>query len=247
MVRVEPSWIDTHVHLDRFEPAERRAAVARAKAAGVAIVAVAVDIASSRLVLELPGTAGCAAGVHPLHAKGWDADALRGLAGTPEVVAIGECGFDGAGPDGDTQAEAFRGQCALARELHLAVILHVTGAGAWEMLLENDTALSGLTVVRHYFTGDAAQAAWHAGRGHYLSFGRPLLRDAELQATCRGYPPDRIMVETDSYPLEGRTTEPRDVVAVGEMVGRIRGWRAAEARERLFGNSRAAFPGLRLG
>jgi TatD DNase family protein len=247
MVRVERVWVDTHVHLDRYEPAGREGIVARAKAAGVAIVAVAVDIASSRTVVELDGTAGCAVGVHPLHAAELDAGVLRQLAELPGVVAIGECGFDGAGPGWEAQAVAFRGQCELAREMGLPVVLHIDGAGAWERLVENADALDGLRVVRHYFTGGIAQAEWHAKRGHFLSFGRPLLREPGLQEVCGEYPAGLILLETDSYPLAGRTTEPRDVVAVGAAAGRLRVWTRDEARERLYGNSRAAFPGLRFG
>ncbi len=247
MVRVDPVWIDTHVHLDRYEPAERGGIVARAKDAGVAIVAVAVDLASSRAVVGLEGIAGCAVGMHPLRAAEWDEAALVEVARLAGVVAVGECGFDGTGPEWAAQAQAFRGQCKLAREAGLPVILHIDGAGAWERLVEHGEALRGLGVVRHYFTGDARQAAWHAERGHFVSFGRPLLREAGLQGVCRGYPADRILVETDSYPLAGRTTVPRDVAVVGEFAGGLRGWPRAEARERLFENSLAAFPGLRLG
>jgi len=125
MVRMRHTWVDTHVHLDRYELAERAAIVARASDAGVAILAVAVDLASSRAVVELDGTAGCAVGVHPLQAAELDAGVLRKLAGMPGVVAIGECGFDGAGPEWAAQASAFRGQCDLAREAGLPVILHI--------------------------------------------------------------------------------------------------------------------------
>lgn len=247
MVRVQRVWIDTHVHLDRYEPTGREEIVARARAAGVAIVVVPVDIASSRMAARLEGVAGSAVGVHPLNAEEWDAAALRELAGILGVVAIGECGFDGTGPEWAAQESAFRGQCALAREAGLPVVLHIDGASAWERLMENGDALDGLRVVRHYFTGDRAQAEWHAERGHFLSFGRPLVRERGLQAVCRAYPAGLILVETDSYPLAGRTTEPRDVVAVGETAGRLRGWTRDESRERLFENCRAAFPGLRSG
>jgi TatD DNase family protein len=246
MVRMRQTWVDTHVHLDRYAPAEREGIVARANDAGVAILAVAVDLASSRAVVELGGIVGCAVGVHPLNAAEMDAGVLRRLAGMPGVAAIGECGFDGAAPEWDTQAGVFREQCAVAREVVLPIILHIDGAGAWERLVENADALEGLRVVRHYFTGDVVQAEWHAERGHFLSFGRPLLREQALQAVCGEYPGGLILVETDSYPLAGRTTEPRDVVTVGEGVGRLRGWTEEEGRDRLFENSQAAFPGLRL-
>lgn len=243
---MEPVWIDSHVHFDRYPAAERAAMVARAKAAGVAIVAVAVDLASSRAVVGLEGIAGCAVGVHPMRAAEWEGEPLRELARMAGVVAIGECGFDGGGPPWAVQERAFRGQCAVARESGLPVILHLDGAGAWERFVANAGALGGLTVVRHYFTGDAVQAVWHAERGHFVSFGRPLLREPELQEVCREYPVGLILVETDSYPLAGRTTGPRDVVAVGDAAGRLRGWTPDETRERLFANSLAALPGLRF-
>ncbi|GMV84684.1 MAG: hypothetical protein AMXMBFR80_05420 [Dehalococcoidia bacterium] len=244
MALMEPRWVDTHAHVDRYSPVERVALLERAREAGVLVVAVGVDVASSRVALNTAGLAGVVAGVHPLRASEWDAAGPGELAGAPGVVGIGECGFDGAGPEWAVQAGAFRGQCELARAVGLPLVLHIDGPGAWEALMEHGDALDGLTVVRHYFAGGREQADWHAGRGHFLSFGRPLPRRAELQAICRGYPPERILAETDSYPLGGRTTEPRDVVAIGEMVGRLRGWTGEEARRRLWENSLRAFPGI---
>lgn len=244
---MQPRWVDTHVHLDRFDPADRPGIVERAAAAGVVVVAVAVDLESSRVVTGMEGVAGCAVGVHPLHALEWDAGELRELAEEPGVVAIGECGFDESGAGWDAQVRAFRGQCELARAVGLPLILHVDGAGAWERLVDQWEAFAGLTVVRHYFTGDAAQARWHAMRGHYVSFGRPLVRELGLQAICPEYPADRMLIETDSYPLPGRATQPRDVVAVGEAIGRLRGWTDNETRARLLENSLAALPGLARG
>lgn len=238
-------WVDTHAHLDRYRPVEREAMLERARAVGVVVVTVGVDAASSREGLSMHGVAGVAVGVHPLRSAEWHADELRELAGAPGVVAIGECGFDGADAGRDAQHLAFSGQCELARELGLPLVLHIDGPGAWERLVAHGDALRGLTVVRHYFTGDREQARWHAERGHFLSFGRPLLRSAELQALCRGYPRELIVVETDSYRLPGRTTEPRDVVAIGQMVGHLRGWAMDAARRRLWENSLWAFPLLR--
>lgn len=242
---MEANWIDTHAHIDRYPVGERATLLQRARKAGVLVVAVGVDVESSRTALSTAGIAGVAAGVHPLRASQWDAAGLRELACGPGVVAIGECGFDGAGPEWAVQEGAFRGQCELAREFGLPLVLHIDGPGGWDALVAHGDALERLTVVRHYFAGGREQAGWHAERGHFLSFGKPLLRLPELQAVCRDYPPERILVETDSYPLPGRTTEPRDVVAVGGVVGHVRGWTGAETRQRLWENSLGAFPRLR--
>ena len=236
-----PPWFDTHVHLDRYDSAEQAALLARAGDAEVCVIVVADNLERSRHFETVPGLAGYLVGVHPLRAATEALPAV--LARDGLAVGIGECGFDGAG-DIRAQVPVFRAQCSLARELGLPLVLHVDGAPAWDALLEECTSLDGLTVVRHYFSGDAAQAAWHAERGHYLSFGNPLRRREDLQAIARGYPADRLLIETDSYPLPGRATEPRDVVRVGEALARARGWTVDEAKALLAANTAAAFPNL---
>ena len=101
-------------------------------------------------------------------------------------------------------------------------------------------------MIRHYFTGGADEAEWHAAQGHYLSFGNPLRRDPSLRDIAFAYPAERLLVETDSYPLPDRRTEPRDVVRVAETLALVRGWTFAEASTRLLENTRRAFPRLRL-
>ena len=41
-------------------------------------------------------------------------------------------------------------------------------------------------------------------------------------------PPDRLLLETDTYPLPGRTTEPRDVAEVCAAVAGLTGRRYEE-------------------
>ena len=236
-----PRWFDTHVHLDRYAAAERVGILARAAAAGVDIIAVAVDLESSAKVArqanEIPG----AVGIHPKRAVPGFEPQLRTLASNLGIVAIGECGFDSAGPPWEVQEAAFEAQCRLARQLGKALILHVDGSGAWERLAGYADDLDGLRVIRHYFAGDAAQAAWHAARGHYLSFGNPLRRLPELGEIARGYPPELLLIETDTYPLPNRSTEPADVAAIGETVAALRQWTVEECREQLARNTVTAF------
>lgn len=240
--RVTP-WFDTHVHLDRYAPAERAAILSRAFEAGVALVGVAVDLDSSLALSKMDGLAGYAVGVHPLRADTYDGR-IEDLARRTAPVAIGECGFDTGAENVEQQAFAFREQCKLARSLRLPVVLHIDGGGAWETLLAAADAVAGVSVVRHYFTGDSAQAAWHRERGHYLAFGNPLRRRADLREVARSYPLELLLVETDSYPLPGRMTEPAHVRSVGETLALLRGWTFDEAREQLAANTLRAFPEL---
>ncbi|MGH2632334.1 MAG: TatD family hydrolase, partial [Tepidiformaceae bacterium] len=147
---------------------------------------------------------------------------------------------DTAGPGWPVQRACFIAQAGLARGLELALILHIDGEGAWAQLLASATALDGVCVVRHYFRGDNAQAQWHAARGHYLSFGRPLLRDTGLQAIAAAYPAELLLIETDTYPVPGRTTEPKDLVPVGELLAQLRGWSVQACADRLWQNSFSA-------
>ena len=243
-IATAPQWFDSHVHLERYSPVEEAAIRSRARAVGVtALLAVSTSLASSRRTVALPPEVWRAVGVHPTRAGSLTAEVLSeldALAGRPGVVAIGETGFDAAGPPPAEQRRAFAAQCDIARHRGLTLILHIDGSGAWDELVASAEALTGLRVIRHYFQGGAAEGTWHRERGHYLSFGRPLLRVPVLQRLARDYPADLLLIETDTYPLTGRTTEPRDLVAVGEGLAALRGWTIAECAAQLWTNSRTA-------
>ncbi len=237
-------WFDTHVHLDRYSPEERSSILQRAAEAEVAVIGVAVDVDSAAGLSAIEGMCGYTVGVHPRHA-GSAGPKLAEIARAAGVLAIGECGFDRPGEDRGLQARLFVEQCGLAHSLRLPLVLHIDGPGAFEALVANSDAMDGLVTVRHYFTGDAAEAAWHRERGHYLSFGNPLRRSSALRELARDYPAERLLIETDSYPLPGRNTEPRDLRLIGETLALVRDWTFEEARERLAENTLNAFRKLR--
>jgi TatD DNase family protein len=105
-----------------------------ARDAGVeALILTGTILAESQAAAELaqrwPGYAFSTAGVHPHDARHWDehsADALRQLAASPQVVAIGECGLDFNRDFSPRPAQeaAFSAQLALAAELQLPVFMH---------------------------------------------------------------------------------------------------------------------------
>ncbi len=234
-------WIDTHVHFERYEPADRVRMLDDARAAGVGqLVAVSTTMASSRRTVALEEPVLKAVGVHPTEAHGLDIPALAQLAKSAGVVAIGEIGFDGNGPGRSVQGLAFEQQAAIARDLGLTVLLHIDGPNAWHAFEGAAAMLDGLRVIRHYFTGDDAQLAFHAAHAHYVSFGRPLLRDANLQRLAQLAPPELLVIETDSYPLPGRATEPKDLVEVAETMARLRGLEPGALAEVLGQNTRRA-------
>jgi TatD DNase family protein len=236
-----PNWFDTHVHLERYSAEDQPRLVAEAWTADVlGMLAVSTSCGSSQRTVALSPAVFKAVGVHPTRAADAPCDDLRELARAPGVVAIGETGFDDAGPDFEAQRSSFAAQASLAREAGLTLVLHIDGRSAWQQLMALERALDGLRVIRHYFTGDVAQAQWHAARGHYLSFGRPLLRESALQRMAAAYPADRLLIETDSYPLPGRRTEPSSLPEVGAALAKVRGWTIEECAARLWTNTSVA-------
>ncbi len=169
------------------------------------------------------------AGLHPHHAASWsadDAELIRELAQSPELVSLGECGLDyfrDISPR-NAQRRAFAAQLALAAELGKPVFLHQRDAHAdfLAVLREHRAALGAVCV--HCFTDtvEAAQAYLaldcHLGITGWICDER---RGQHLSDVVRQIPPERLMVETDApyllprnlpraqRPADGRRNEPR--------------------------------------
>ena len=199
--------------------------LARARDAGVHhFLSVGVDAGSSFGSIELAQRESdvlAAVGVHPTRVGATTSVGyMRELAQQPRVAAIGEVGLDDSmGAEHLPDQIAFLGACLkLAAELDKAVVLHVIGAHRQAAHI-----LSGYRAVRtvvHYFQGDGDLAWMYLGLGCHISVGKPVTRPdrVELRKAVRGIPLDRLLLETDTYPLPGRTTEPRDVVEICQAV-----------------------------
>ncbi|MBF6592313.1 MAG: TatD family hydrolase [Ktedonobacterales bacterium] len=242
------SQADSHVHLDRYDDAEVAALLARATAAGVrALLTVGVDVPSSKRAVALARrfgpTAGvvAAVGLHPafLPTRGWEAALAKiaRLAATAphQVRALGEIGADtleGTAPLA-LQMAVFHAQLALARRLGLPTVLHVRGEAATDAV--RATLVSegiGAGAVVHYFVGDIGEARAWLALGCAIAVGRPATRVGETALRAALASPDlplaRLLIETDTYPLPGRTTEPAQVVAVADAIAALKGVPPAE-------------------
>ena len=235
------SLIDSHCHLIYDGLAERQDEVlAAARARGVtgflnistrqkewdAVIAVA----------EREPDVWASVGVHPHEADAHPdlgAAALVEAARHPRVVAIGECGLDYFYDKSDraAQRERFEAHIEAARETGLPLIVHTRDA-------EDDTAeiltraagKGGVSGVLHCFTGSQKLADIALGLGFYISMSGIVTfkNAAELQATARTIPDDRILVETDApflapVPHRGKPCEPAFVVDIARFVADLRG------------------------
>lgn len=238
------SLVDSHAHLDRYTDEDVTRMVSQAEQAGIRqLLTIGTDLDSSRAAIRLAGqhpSVLAAIGIHPTRLHTLDArplpiELLSDLLheGGVAVSAIGEVGLDAGAPDLDGQLRFLTGCVDLAVEHDLPLVLHVVGGAAiHELALSTLTALSisayrpQVRAVAHYFVGGPELAARYLEAGCWISVGRPVTRPSEtaVRAAVLMIPLDRLLSETDTYPLPGRTTEPRDVAtvcaAVAELTGR---------------------------
>lgn len=238
--------IDAHCHLEKKDFPVTADVVARAREAGL-VHAVVVGL------LQRPGDFGHALeaaaahpdflsptiGIHPHDAAVAtqdDWDTLARLGALPQVVAIGETGLDyfyDHSPR-EVQAEAFRRQCQLSKQLGKPLVVHVRDAHADCLEVLTSEGLKGGMI--HCFTGDLAAARGYLDLGFHLSVSGVVTypKSDALQAAVRFAPLDRLMVETDSpyltpVPNRGkRPNEPRYVGDTARKVAELKGLPADE-------------------
>ncbi|NLZ93109.1 MAG: TatD family hydrolase [Firmicutes bacterium] len=231
--------IDTHAHLtdERFNE-DLDDVLVRAKAAGLGkIISIGCDLPSSEAAIALAAANDnifAAVGIHPHEASsaGQDAlQALKKLADSPKVVAIGEIGLDYyyRFSSADQQKDVLRRQIRLAREMALPVIIH--NRDAHEDILAILRAEKAYEVggVMHCFSGDLNFAMQCLELGFYLSFAGIVTfkKPGDLPLVVQEMPLERLLIETDSpylapVPFRGRRNEPAYVVHVAEKIAQLR-------------------------
>ena len=224
---------DSHVHLDRYPPEAVDGLIERAREAGVELLlSVGLSVESSRRAVTLADRylgVMAAAGVHPrwLHESDLrdTLTALEDLVGSAGVLALGEVGLEYAPGAAPAEVQrAFLADCLdLAQRRGLPVVLHVVGVhdDALRILAEHHPVRS----IVHYFVGDRALAQRYLEAGCLISVGKPVTRPEQvgLREAVTSLPLDRLLLETDSYPLPGRVTEPCHVRDVCRAVADLRG------------------------
>lgn len=232
-----PRLVDTHAHLDdRAFDADRAAVIERAAEAGVAVITVGVDLASSEAAVALAARYDgvyAAVGVHPHDAQSFTPRALehlRSLCREPRVVAIGETGLDwyrNLSPRA-AQLDAFAAHLALARDVNLPVIIHNRDAD--DDVLRVWRSVAGLSGVLHAFASGPETAAAALVAGLFIAVGGPLTyKNAQQRRdVAAGVPLDRLLVETDCpylppVPWRGRRNEPSYVALVAAALAGVRG------------------------
>lgn len=246
-------WFDSHCHLHLCD--DPAGAVAEAAARGVtSLVAVGIDVASSRTALALARAHDVvsSAGVHPNSALEWDdaaAETVDELLGDERVVGVGETGLDfyRETAPADRQRAAFADHVDLAKKHGKCLIVHTR-----DSLVETIEMLEASgppeSLVFHCWSGGAEAMERALALGAYVSFaGNVTFKNApELRAAAAAVPAGRLLVETDSpflapAPHRGKPNEPALLPVTGGVVAEVRGVPVEEVARLTAANARRAF------
>lgn len=236
-------YFDTHCHLasDRFSDDADRV-IAESLAAGVRMLTVAGDVASSRKSVELAERhdgVWAAVGVHPNDAGNLDGEGWREiteLARAPSVAAIGETGLDYYWKDvpEDVQKKWFEKHIELALETGKPLSVHARDSVADVLAMLEPHLARGLKAVWHCFVagkkhiGPALEFA--VANRLYLAVGG--LATFEDQKPLRNHAPlipdDLLLLETDApylspRPKTSNRNDPRGVIRVAKALAELRG------------------------
>ncbi|HUO06218.1 MAG TPA: TatD family hydrolase [Candidatus Binataceae bacterium] len=254
------SVVDTHCHLaDAKLRGEVEAVLARAGEAGVVrMVSVGAigPIETDRLTVEIAErhpNVFAAVGVHPHDAKDCTPDriaALRELAKSARVVAIGESGLDFhyMHSPADAQEDALRRHLELAMELNKPIVIHCRDGEKRLMDIVRETGMPPRGGVIHCFTGDAPAAREFLALGFHISFSGILTfkNAAPIREAAQVVPADRVMIETDApylapEPYRGKRNEPAYVIRTLEALAALRKADAAALGAQISANAASLF------
>lgn len=114
-----------------------------------------------------------------------------------ECLALGECGLDKRSETSFMlQRSIFERQLVLAEKFNKPVVIHCVAA--FQELIEIKKRLKiNVPMIVHGFSKKVELAKQLIDNGFYLSFGKNLLLNPELEAVFVSIPNDRFLLETD--------------------------------------------------
>ena len=233
--------VDSHCHLNYKGLAEQQDEVlARARAKGVtAMLNIATREAEWDDVLavaEANGDVWASVGIHPHdadHHPDVDTAKLVARAAHPRVIGIGETGLDYYYDKSDRkrQQDSFRRHIHASQQSGLPIIVHTRDAEDDTLaLLGEEMGRASFPGVIHCFTASDNFARRALELGLYISISGIVTfkNAADLQATARWLPQDRLLIETDSpflapVPHRGKPGEPAFVADTLAFLAGLRG------------------------
>ncbi len=230
--------VDSHCHIQdaKFDE-DREEMIARSLEILDWMVVIGDDLPTSQQAVALTGDRIYASvGVHPYYADTLDAellDALRFLAQSEHVVALGEMGLDyfkHCDIPKDIQENAFRAQLDLACEMNLPVVIHNRESTKDLCTIIDDYADNLCGGVLHCFAGSPEFVKHCLSWGFHVSFAGNVTfpKAEELRIAAREVPLDRLLVETDApylapQAVRGKRCEPHHTKHTAEFLADMYG------------------------
>jgi TatD DNase family protein len=222
---------DSHCHLDMIDMAVADT-LAQAAAAGVTrVITVGVDAASSRWSADCAASfpaVYAAVAIHPNETAAAATTAaerdavlaeISGLAGLPQVRAVGETGLDyyRDNTPPEVQRDWFRAHIEIAKQAGKPLMIHDRDAHEDVLaILAADGAPD--EVIFHCYSGDAELAERCAAAGYLLSFAGTVTfgNATDLREAAAVAPAELILAETDApfltpSPNRGKSNTPAQV------------------------------------
>jgi TatD DNase family protein len=239
-------FFDSHTHMnDAKFAADREAALQRALTEHNVryLLNVGFDRKTIRETLQLAETHDfiyAAIGWHPVEAIDCtvdDLDWIRSLTTHEKVVALGEMGLDyhwDRSPK-KVQADVFRQQIRLAREVKLPIVIHNREADADVLCILQEEHAEEVGGVMHCFAGDVAMMEQCLALDFMIGIGGPVtFKNAKLpKQIATQVPVDRLLIETDApylapHPFRGKRNETGYVQLIAEQIAALREMSVAE-------------------
>lgn len=115
-----------------------------------------------------------------------------------QCLALGECGLDKRIEiPMELQIAVFEKQIALAEKYQKPLVLHLVAAFDELITIKNRLQIS-VPIIIHGFSKNQQVAKQLIDNGLYLSFGKYLLRNPDLESVFQSIPNDRFFLETDT-------------------------------------------------
>ena len=143
-------------------------------------------------------------------------------------LALGECGLDKRiDIPMAVQMSVFRKQLEIAMQTHKPIVLHCVAAYDEVIAIKKEMKIENPMIV-HGFSKNEQVAQSLLKNGFYLSFGKYLVRNPEMEKVLKFVPENQILLETD--------TIEESIYQVYEKAAAVKGISVAEMKAIFFDN-----------
>ena len=143
-------------------------------------------------------------------------------------LALGECGLDKRiDIPMAVQMSVFRKQLEIVKQTNKPVVLHCVAAYEEMIAIKKEMKIANPMIV-HGFSKNEQVAQSLLNNGFYLSFGKYLVRNPEMEKVLKFVPENQILLETD--------TIEESIYQVYEKAAAVKGISVAEMKAIFFDN-----------